>query len=217
MLKLQEVTIMKSLGKLILATGCCLAMAAGTAFAQAKPVGTNDPGIQMRMEDQEQRIDQGVQSGALTPKEAGRLEAEQTQIQQTEQRMKSDGRLSDKERQRLDNMQDSAGQHIYREMHDPQTANVGSGAAGNVNAPRVQQRMQNQEQRIDQGVKSGRLTPREAGKLEAEQTKIRQTKERMESDGRLTGKERQRLENMQDHADQNIYRQKHDSQKANTK
>jgi hypothetical protein len=59
------------------------------------------------------------------------------------------------------------------------------------------------------------LTPREAGKLEAEQAQIEQTKERMQSDGQLTGKERQRLDNMQDRSSQRIYRQKHDAQKAN--
>ncbi len=115
---------MKSLCKLVLIAGCSLTVAAGTAFAQTQTVGTNDPGIQKRMENQEQRIDQGVQSGTLTPKEAGRLEAEQTKIQQTEQRMKSDGRLTGKERQRLNNMQDRSSQHIYRQKHDPQKANT---------------------------------------------------------------------------------------------
>ncbi len=32
---------------------------------------TNDPGIQQRMQNQERRIDQGVNSGQLTPKETG--------------------------------------------------------------------------------------------------------------------------------------------------
>ncbi len=53
------------------------------------------------MQNQEQRIDQGVSSGALTPKEAGRLEGEQARIQKTEQRVKSDGRLTPKERQKV--------------------------------------------------------------------------------------------------------------------
>jgi len=77
--------------------------------------------------------------------------------------------------------------------------------------------MQNQEQRIDQGVSSGALTPKEAGKLEAEQAKIRQTEQRMKSDGQLTPNERQKLNNMQDRSSQHIYNQKHDRQKVNTK
>ena len=37
---------------------------------------TNDPNIRERMENQEQRVDQGIQSGQLTPRETGRLDAE---------------------------------------------------------------------------------------------------------------------------------------------
>jgi hypothetical protein len=123
-LKLQEVIIMNSFFRLVLIVGCCLIVAVGAAFAQAQTPGTNDSRIQNRMENQEQRIDQGVQSGALTPKETGKLEADQTKIEQTEQRMKSDGKLTGKERQRLHNMQDRSSQHIYRQKHDAQKAPV---------------------------------------------------------------------------------------------
>jgi hypothetical protein len=49
---------------------------------------TNDPNIRERMENQEQRVDQGIQSGQLTPRETGRLDAEQIKIKQDEARMK---------------------------------------------------------------------------------------------------------------------------------
>ena len=208
---------MKSFCRVVLIAGCCLSVATGAAFAQVQTSRDERPGIQKRIENQEQRIDQGVQSGTLTPKETGKLEAEQAKIQQTEQRMKSDGQLTGKERERLNNMQDRSSQQIYRQKHDPQTANVGGGAAGNSVAPKVHKRQQNQERRIDQGVQSGELTPKEAGRLEAEQAQIHQTKERMKSDGQLTGKERERLGNMQDRSSQHIYRQKHDPQKAKVK
>ena len=115
-----------SLLKFAFIAGLTFLVAAEVAYgqAQAPNYGTNDPGIQQRMQNQEQRIDQGVKSGALTPKEAGRLETEQTKIQQTEQRMKSDGKLTPKERQKLQNMQDRSSQHIYNQKHDAQTANV---------------------------------------------------------------------------------------------
>lgn len=87
-------------------------------------------------------------------------------------------------------------------------------AAGFVNAaptdaPRVEQRMQNQEQRIDQGVASGALTPRETGRLEAQQAKIAQDAERMKADGRLTKAERAKLTREQNRANRAIYRKKH--------
>ncbi|NPV04609.1 MAG: hypothetical protein HPY67_07745 [Syntrophaceae bacterium] len=187
-------------------------IAAEVAYGQTQTYGTNDPGIQKRMENQERRIDQGVQSGALTPKEAGKLEAEQARIRQAEQRMKADGQLTPGERERLRKMQDRSSRHIYRQKHDAQTV-----GAGGTNDPGIQKRMENQERRIDQGVQSGELTPKEAGKLEAEQARIRQAESRMKSDGDLSPQERRRLHNMQDRASDHIYRQKHDRQKVNTR
>ena len=82
-----------------LAALICVAFVAGIGPALAQqPSGTNDPGIEQRMENQENRIDQGVNTGALTPKETGRLEAEQARIKQAEERMKSDGNLTTQER-----------------------------------------------------------------------------------------------------------------------
>ena len=115
---------MESILKFAFIAGLTFLIAAETVYgqSQAPSYGTNDPGIQQRMQNQENRIDQGIRSGQLTPKEAGKLEAEQAKIRQTEQRMKSDGNLTAKERQKLDNMQDRASSHIYRHKHDRQTA-----------------------------------------------------------------------------------------------
>jgi CRISPR/Cas system-associated endoribonuclease Cas2 len=210
---------MSSVLKFAFIAGLTFLVAAEVAYgqAQAPSYGTNDPGIQQRMQNQEQRIDQGVKSGALTPKETGRLEAEQAKIRQTEQRMKSDGQLTPNERQKLNNIQDRSSQHIYNQKHDAQTANVGQGGAGvNVNDPNIQQRMQNQERRIQQGVNSGALTPKEAGKLEAREAKIKQDEARMKSDGQLSAKERKKLNKELDNASDRIYKQKHDRQQVKT-
>jgi hypothetical protein len=210
---------MGSVLKFAFIAGLTFLVAAEVAYgqAQAPNYGTNDPGIQQRTQNQEQRIDQGVKSGALTPKEAGRLEAEQAKIRQTEQRMKSDGQLTPNERQKLNNMQDRSSQQIYNQKHDAQTANVGQGGAGvNVNDPNIQQRMQNQERRIQQGVNSGALTPKEAGKLESREAKIKQDEARMKSDGQLTAKERKKLNKELDNTSDRIYKQKHDRQQVKT-
>jgi len=90
-----------------------------------------------------------------------------------------------------------------------------AGHASQTSDPRIQQREQNQQQRIDQGVTSGQITPREAGKLERQQTKIQQNETRMKSDGKLTKQERRKLAREQDRASRNIYRKKHNNKKAN--
>ena len=84
------------------------------------------------------------------------------------------------------------------------------------NDPGIQKRMENQEGRIDQGVKSGALTHRETGRLEAEQARIKQNEERMKADGKLTAGERERLTRQQNKASKDIYRLKHNNRKANT-
>lgn len=86
--------------------------------------------------------------------------------------------------------------------------------AGSANDPVVRKREQRQEKRVNQGVKSGELTPREAGRLEREQARIKQDEERMKADGKLTPLERKKLQREQDRASRHIYKEKHDAQKA---
>ena len=118
---------MQSLLRLAFIVGVGIFVAAAPVFAQTQASGTTDPGIQKRMQNQERRIDQGVKSGELTPIEAGRLEANQARIQQTEERMKSDGTLTGQERQKLSGMQDRTSDRIYQQKHDRQRAPVKQG------------------------------------------------------------------------------------------
>jgi hypothetical protein len=85
---------------------------------------TNAPGIDKRMENQEKRIDNGIESGALRPAEAARLEAQQTKIKQDEARMEADGKLTNRERARLHREQDRASRTIYRKKHNARTVPV---------------------------------------------------------------------------------------------
>ena len=64
----------------IMMAGVLSLMMSGLALAGP----TDDPGIQKREQNQEKRIQQGIQSGQLTPKEAGRLETKQARIKQDE-------------------------------------------------------------------------------------------------------------------------------------
>jgi hypothetical protein len=85
---------------------------------------TDDPGIQKREQNQEKRIQQGVQSGQLTPKETGRLEAEQARIKQDEERMKADGTLTKAERKKLKQEQNRASKDIFRKKHNEKKVDV---------------------------------------------------------------------------------------------
>lgn len=112
--------IMNKFTKIVLGVGSAAVLTAGALYAGP----TDDPRIQQREQKQEQRIDQGVKSGQLTPGEAGRLERQQAKIKQDEARMKSDGKLTKKERAKLTREQNRASKNIYRKKHNTKTANV---------------------------------------------------------------------------------------------
>lgn len=78
------------------------------------------PGVDQRQDQQSARIQQGAQSGSLTPREQRRLQREQRAVQRAENRAKADGVVTPKERRRLDRMQDKASADIARQKHDRQ-------------------------------------------------------------------------------------------------
>jgi multidrug efflux pump subunit AcrB len=69
------------------------------------------------------RIDHGVASGALTEKEATRLQKEQDRVQKAEDKAMEDGKVTKMERARIERRQDQASEHIYSQKHDRQRAN----------------------------------------------------------------------------------------------
>ena len=98
--------------------GASLAAASIATWAQANPAAT--PGIDQRQANQERRIEQGVASGELTPRETRRLEKEQAVIRRAEHKAKADGVVTPKERQHLHAMQDRASRDIRHQKHDRQ-------------------------------------------------------------------------------------------------
>ena len=78
--------------------------------------------------------------------------------------------------------------------------------------PGIDQRQANQQKRIDQGVKSGELTQKEAARLEKGQEKVQKMEDKAKADGVVTAKERKRLKKAEDNQSKKIYREKHDRQ-----
>ena len=80
--------------------------------------------------------------------------------------------------------------------------------------PRIDQRQVNQEARIQQGVSSGAFNQREAARLERGQAHVQNMENRAKADGQVTARERARVLHAQDVQSRNIYREKHDRQRA---
>lgn len=83
--------------------------------------------------------------------------------------------------------------------------------------PRVDKREMRQQKRIDQGVKSGQLTPKEANRLEKQQARIKKTEAKAKADGKVTPQERAKLTREQNRANRNIYKKKHNQKTAGQK
>lgn len=105
--------------KKIAITAALTLLASIPAFSQTADY-TATPRFDQRQANQERRIDQGVQSGQLTEREAMRLDKGQDRLQRMEDKAKADGVVTRQERARLQHAENVQSRHIYREKHDPQ-------------------------------------------------------------------------------------------------
>ncbi len=85
------------------------------AVAAAHP---STPRVDQREARQHMRIEQGLRSGELTPREAARLRKGQQHVQRMERRAKSDGVVTMRERARLGHAQNRQSRHIMRLKHN---------------------------------------------------------------------------------------------------
>jgi hypothetical protein len=84
-------------------------------------------------------------------------------------------------------------------------------ASAGERAERDQQRNVAQQQRIEQGLRSGELTTQEAGRLEREQQHVERVESRALQDGGIGAAEQAHITAAENRASADIYRQKHDA------
>jgi hypothetical protein len=80
-------------------------------------------------------------------------------------------------------------------------------------SPVINERKDNQQERIGEGVEKGSLTAAEAAKLERKEAAINKETKAMKADGNFTAAERARVRRQQDAMSRRIYAQKHDAQR----
>jgi opacity protein-like surface antigen len=101
--------------QVILSTALLSMCAPSLVSAQAET-----PTIDQRQANQERRIDQGIAGGQLNEREATRLNNQQEHINHMEDKAKSDGVVTKKERARISHAQKRTSRHIARQKHDRQ-------------------------------------------------------------------------------------------------
>lgn len=79
--------------------------------------------IQSRKQNQQERIGAGVESGALTPAEAAKLESKEARLNREIRKDRKDGGgLTQKERVKIERKQDRLSRQVAKEKHDRQRA-----------------------------------------------------------------------------------------------
>jgi hypothetical protein len=185
-----------------------IALAVSALFAVPALAQTTATEVQ-RNANQQERIEQGLQSGQLTTKEAAKLEKGEAHIEKMEQRAEANGKLSDAEKQRIEQAQNKESQEIYRDKHNAQTGNPNSASSQRMQAD--VQRNVNQQQRIEQGVQSGQLTNREVGNLEKGQANVSRKEANAGANGHISANEQRNIQAAENHQSRKIYKEKHNN------
>jgi predicted transglutaminase-like cysteine proteinase len=178
-------------------------MALGTAAAVAQ---TTADTVQ-RDVNQQTRIENGLKDGSLSTKEAARLEREQNQVDRLQARDLQDGNLTPRERARLRRAQDKASRDIKAAESNGVKGNPQSKSSERLQAD--VQRNVNQEKRIEQGVQSGTLTNREAGKLERGQARIDRMEANSARDGHVGKHEQAAVQRKENGQSEDVFIKKH--------
>jgi len=162
-------------------------------------------GPQTAYKNQQQRIGQGVKSGQLTPRETAGLENKERAIngEVRADRNANGGRLTGSERAQVNGQHQNLSKQIYTHKHNAAKDHFGNSEVG--------QRQRNQQQRIGNGIQSGRLNANETNHLENREAGVQSEvrADRSANGGRLTAGERRTVNNQQNGLSNSIYKDKH--------
>jgi ElaB/YqjD/DUF883 family membrane-anchored ribosome-binding protein len=164
------------------------ALFAGLGMAPAMAQNTSTPQVDRAQQAISARIQQGLNSGHITPSEAQVLYRRDRDIAAKEAYFKSNGQATPQERQQLRTDVATLSADVERMM-----ANNVYSAPRPVGTPGLDQQEYRISQRIDEGVRSGRITQREARRLHSRERVIAQHEASFKSDGVVSPRERRQL------------------------
>ncbi len=174
-----------------------------TAFAQAVQED------QQRDVNQQERIEQGLQSGQLSTREAGQLERGQQQIDRTEARDLQNGSINAGEQARLNANENKESTAIYDDKHNGVTGNPNSASSQRMQAD--VQRNVNQQQRIANGINNGSLTNHEVGSLERGQAHVDRREANAAANGHVGRGEQRSIQTAENRQSGRIFNKKHNA------
>ena len=159
--------------------------------------------------NQQTRIENGLKDGSLTTREAGKLETEQARIDRLQAKELKDGKLSLMERAQLRRAQNKVSRDIQAAKANEVTGNPESKSSERMQAD--VQRNINQQTRVEQGIKSGELTNREASKLELGQARVDRKEALAAKDGHVGKREQAGIQHADNRQSEEIFEKKHNA------
>jgi len=154
----------------------------------AQGIGT--PRIDQAQHAVSTRIQQGMASGHITPSEAQMLIRRERDILMREAQYKSNGSATAQERQQLRNELGALNADVERMMANNDMVRPPANANS---TPGIDNREYQVGRRIEEGVRSGRITEREARRLQSREREISRHESFFKSDGVVTRSERRQL------------------------
>ena len=115
-------TTLTALGLALAAAGTLAQTTTAPALPPVAGAASKPADMNAREKHQDKRIEKGMANGEISKHEAKRLKMEQRGIDRAQKRAEADGQVTDKERARIDRMQDKASKDIHRQRHDEQKA-----------------------------------------------------------------------------------------------
>ena len=159
--------------------------------------------------NQEKRIEQGLQNGSITTREAGILERDEAKVDRMQAQALKDGKLSPAERARLRRAQNKASRDINTAEHNGINGNPLSASSQRAQAD--VQRNINQQTRIENGIKGGSLTNHEVAQLKRGQAKVDHKEALAARDGHIGAQEQKRIQRAENRQSRRIHHEKHDA------
>jgi hypothetical protein len=156
--------------------------------------------------NQQQRIENGMQSGKITTREAGLLEREQAKVDHLQAKDMKDGRLSPAERRHLRAAQNKVSRDIKTAENNGVNGNSLSASSQRIQAD--VQRNVNQEKRIEAGLANGSPTQRETARLEQGQAHVDRVEAHAAADGHIGAGEQRHVQRAENHQRARIHRAK---------
>lgn len=160
------------------------ALGASSVMAQ----GSYTPGIDRAQQTISARIEQGQASGRITPSEAQQLLRREHDIQMRENRYKANGNVTPQERQQLRAELDALSAEVDHMMSNRDVARQQGHAGMGIDQSQFQI-----SQRIEEGIRSGRLSEREVRRLRAQEREIERHEAYFKSDRVVTVQEQREL------------------------